>query len=172
MALNFINESLYHLLSDITDNAENILSRINNDVIISLEDSISVNILKEKEKVIKKQKTTINKLTYILDIMQQKLLEKNIQMTELTDIINDKIKLTDILTKQIISLQNNNENETNKTSNPNAFLCNACMEKNKQYIYLPCMHLCYCEDCIQKADKNTCPICRNKNIKIQKIFLD
>ena len=46
------------------------------------------------------------------------------------------------------------------------------MDKNKQYIYTPCMHLCYCEDCIEKADKNTCPICRNKNVKVQKIYLD
>ena len=169
MALNFINESLYHLLSDITDNAENILSRINNDVIISLEDSISVNLLKEREKTIKKQKITINKLTYILDIIQQKLIEKDIKLNELKEIITDKIKLTDILTKQIINLENNNDIDIKP---PDSFLCSACMNKNKQYIYTPCMHLCYCEDCIEKADKNTCPICRNKNVKVQKIYLD
>ncbi len=169
MALNFINESLYHLLSDITDNAENILSRINNDVIISLEDSISVNLLKEKEKTIKKQKITINKLTYILDIIQQKLIEKDIKLNELKEIVTDKIKLTDILTKQIINLENKNDIDNDI---PDTFLCSACMDKNKQYIYTPCMHLCYCEDCIEKADKNTCPICRNKNVKVQKIYLD
>ena len=171
MALNFINESLYHLLSDITDNADNILSRINNDVIISLEDSISVNLLKEREKTIKKQKITINKLTYILDIIQQKLIEKEIKLNELKEIITDKIKLTDILTKQIINLENNNDIDID-IKTPDSFLCSACMDKNKQYIYTPCMHLCYCEDCVEKADKNTCPICRNKNVKVQKIYLD
>jgi hypothetical protein len=167
MSIDIINESLFHLLTEISNNAENMLNNINSDMIISLENSVSINMLKEKDKVIKKQKIALNKLTYILDVMQQKLLDKEIKITDLKDMLDDKIKLTEILTKQIIE-----HNSITDDNTKNEFLCDACMENTKKYLYQPCMHLCYCEKCYDKADKHVCPICRTKNSKLSKIFFN
>ena len=55
----------------------------------------------------------------------------------------------------------------------NNLIYSKIFSQNKNHIYIPCMHLCYCENCIERADKNTCPICRNKkNVKVQKIYLN
>jgi hypothetical protein len=166
MALSIINESLFHLLSDISSNAQNILTNLNSDIIISLEESKVIHIVKEKDKVINKQKNTINKLIYILDVIQNKIIDKDTKINELKEVINDKIKLTEILTKQIIS----KDDTTIIPISSENMLCNACMENTKTYLYQPCMHLCYCENCSEKADKHICPICRTQNAQLTKIY--
>jgi hypothetical protein len=167
MALGMINESLFHLLGELSNNAQNMLSNINSDIIISLEQTKTINLVREKDKVINKQKNTINKLIYILDVLQNKLIEKDNKVNELKEIITDKIKLTEILSKQLLE---NNETANNNDNNSN--LCNACMENNKEYLYQPCMHVCYCEKCYEKADKHICPICRTKNSELTKIYFN
>ena len=169
MALSSINDSLFHLLSELSSNTQGMLANINSDIIISLEETKTINLVKEKDKIINKHKNTINKLIYILDILQNKLIEKDSKITELKHEIADKIKLTEILTKQILETNNNTDNYSMENNN---HLCNACMEKNKEYLYYPCMHLCYCETCSEKVDKTICPICRKKDTLLTKIYFN
>ena len=46
--------------------------------------------------------------------------------------------------------------------------CVICFDKPKQYLCVPCGHLCFCQDC-KNATKD-CPICRQKVVQIIKLF--
>ncbi|ETO29391.1 hypothetical protein RFI_07734 [Reticulomyxa filosa] len=54
-------------------------------------------------------------------------------------------------------------------------LCVVCLDKNRNYIVLPCAHVCLCEQCSQlgeyHSDSAACPICRGKIEKLTKVFL-
>jgi cellular nucleic acid-binding protein len=47
-------------------------------------------------------------------------------------------------------------------------LCIICMDKNKEYIVVPCGHFKYCAECVKKI--NTCSTCRGKIDSYVKVF--
>ncbi|KAL3103533.1 hypothetical protein niasHT_025051 [Heterodera trifolii] len=68
---------------------------------------------------------------------------------------------------QLDNINNSNENEKNGKK------CIICLEGERQFAFDPCGHLCCCEECADKIEKNepepNCPICReiiDKKIRI------
>merc|ERR1712062_21475 len=43
-----------------------------------------------------------------------------------------------------------------------ARLCKICMEKEICFVFIPCGHICTCENCAVNGDLKNCPICREK----------
>ena len=52
-----------------------------------------------------------------------------------------------------------------------ARLCKVCMEDEISYVFLPCGHLCTCENCAVNGNLKDCPLCRVKIEKRNKIFM-
>ena len=52
-------------------------------------------------------------------------------------------------------------------------LCSICLDNKKDHLFMPCRHLCICEDCSKKINikKDKCIICREKIESIIKIYL-
>ena len=50
-------------------------------------------------------------------------------------------------------------------------LCKVCMEAEICFIFLPCMHICTCENCAVNGNLIICPICREKIAKRNKAFM-
>jgi hypothetical protein len=52
-------------------------------------------------------------------------------------------------------------------------VCLICMDEPRTIICLPCMHMCYCESCVDQFDAlqtSDCPRCRGKVDKLSKVF--
>ena len=52
-----------------------------------------------------------------------------------------------------------------------ARLCRVCMEAEICFVFIPCGHICTCENCALNGDLKNCPICRAKITKRMKTFL-
>ena len=52
-----------------------------------------------------------------------------------------------------------------------ARLCKVCMETEICFVFIPCGHICTCENCALNGDLKNCPICRQKITKRMKTFL-
>ena len=52
-----------------------------------------------------------------------------------------------------------------------ARLCKVCMEAEICFVFIPCGHICTCENCALNGDLKNCPICRAKITKRMKTFL-
>ena len=52
-----------------------------------------------------------------------------------------------------------------------ARLCRVCMEAEICFVFIPCGHICTCENCALNGDLKNCPICRAKITKRIKTFL-
>ncbi len=50
--------------------------------------------------------------------------------------------------------------------------CVVCLDKPKDHVVMPCMHMCLCEDCAKDfGAKNNCPMCSKKVRKVMRIFV-
>jgi len=51
--------------------------------------------------------------------------------------------------------------------------CVICLDKPKNHVMMPCMHLCLCADCVQKNAKSSgnCPVCTKKVTSTMKVFV-
>ena len=66
------------------------------------------------------------------------------------------------------------ESENLKVKNQkleDARLCKVCMEAEICFVFLPCWHMCTCENCAVNRDLKKCPICRVKIEQRKKTFL-
>ena len=52
-----------------------------------------------------------------------------------------------------------------------ARLCKVCMEDETCFVFIPCGHICTCENCAVNGDLKYCPICREKIAKRMKTFM-
>ena len=52
-----------------------------------------------------------------------------------------------------------------------ARLCKICMESEICFIFLPCGHICVCENCAVNGSLKNCPICREKITKRMKTYM-
>lgn len=48
--------------------------------------------------------------------------------------------------------------------------CVVCMERVAEFVVMDCMHICFCEPCVDKIKEHTCPKCRRPSKEIRKIF--
>merc|ERR1711974_368216 len=66
------------------------------------------------------------------------------------------------------------ESEKMKVKNQeleDARLCKVCMEAEICFVFIPCGHICTCENCAVNGDLKNCPICREKITKRMKTFM-
>ena len=71
---------------------------------------------------------------------------------------------------QKINKDNNKENDKKDSDDENDTLkCVICLENNKSYLFMPCKHVCCCENCSKNLKE--CPICRNKIESSFKIYI-
>ncbi|RUS87798.1 hypothetical protein EGW08_004463, partial [Elysia chlorotica] len=49
--------------------------------------------------------------------------------------------------------------------------CKVCLVKPSQIVFLPCKHLCCCERCAARLHGKNCPICREKNLGFEKVYV-
>lgn len=50
--------------------------------------------------------------------------------------------------------------------------CVVCLDRPKDHVVMPCMHMCLCEECASDfSEKSNCPICGKKVKKVVKIFV-
>ncbi|XP_014661585.1 PREDICTED: uncharacterized protein LOC106804774 [Priapulus caudatus] len=54
---------------------------------------------------------------------------------------------------------------------PDRFLCVICQDGEKTVLFLPCRHLCVCEECGTKALAQKCPMCREYVHRIIHVYL-
>ena len=52
-----------------------------------------------------------------------------------------------------------------------ARLCKICMEAEICFVFIPCGHICTCENCAVNGDLKNCPIWREKISKRMKTFM-
>ncbi len=52
-----------------------------------------------------------------------------------------------------------------------ARLCKVCMDAEICFVFLPCWHMCTCENCAVNGNLRDCPICRVKIEKRNKTFI-
>lgn len=53
----------------------------------------------------------------------------------------------------------------------NSSYCCICLDERKCIVFLPCNHLCICENCSVNHKVKKCPLCREKVDKNLKVFL-
>ncbi|GFS07462.1 baculoviral IAP repeat-containing protein 2 [Elysia marginata] len=61
-----------------------------------------------------------------------------------------------------------------EVSSPDEFpvaSCKVCLVKPSQIVFLPCKHLCCCEQCAAKLHGKNCPICRERNLGYEKVYV-
>lgn len=70
---------------------------------------------------------------------------------------------------EVRSLEENNKNKEIM----NQFTCVVCLTKQRNHIFMPCMHMCTCEECALKVfiEQKGCPICRTQLQQIAKVFI-
>ncbi len=51
--------------------------------------------------------------------------------------------------------------------------CACDADQKAQFAFLPCMHMCLCDDCQQRWDVKTrpCPMCNQKATELKRVFL-
>ncbi len=52
---------------------------------------------------------------------------------------------------------------------PDAMKCVVCMAKTKAICFVPCQHVCCCDDCAKLQDK--CPMCRGRITQAIRVFI-
>lgn len=64
-----------------------------------------------------------------------------------------------------------NNNNNNVNSNNNKLECCVCMDKQSSIVYLPCGHICCCNECDLKV-QGICPKCRVAIQAKHKVFFN
>jgi serine/threonine protein kinase len=59
--------------------------------------------------------------------------------------------------------------KTNMNLDDEEHVCSICLEKPRNIVIRPCMHLCICEDCQYGLHNNECPLCRGNVSDLLKI---
>lgn len=90
-----------------------------------------------------------------------------------TSIINQQ-RLRKLKNKvNIKRLKTSSAKKTTKNQTMEDMLCCICFDKKKDYLLLPCKHLCCCEKCgegyLEKVGK--CPLCQKEAYQGMKIFV-
>ena len=56
-------------------------------------------------------------------------------------------------------------------TNTNQILCTVCLEKQRDCVLEPCMHVCCCISCLQLITDNKCPVCRTPIDFYMKLYI-
>ncbi|XP_024866997.1 cell growth regulator with RING finger domain protein 1-like [Temnothorax curvispinosus] len=49
---------------------------------------------------------------------------------------------------------------TNSSKSRTSGMCCTCLNATAEYIFIPCGHLCICDDCQKQLEDEKCPLCR------------
>ena len=80
------------------------------------------------------------------------LAEKNAMLVEKNAMLAEKMAMAKVVAKANAEQHAEQQAGGEKT-------CVVCMDKQADYVIVPCGHLCICADCIRQVN-NKCPICR------------
>jgi hypothetical protein len=96
----------------------------------------------------------------------EKLAEETKKATELREKLAEE-------TREATELREKLAEEMGKKKEVDAdYECIACRNDIKKYIYLPCKHLCYCENCAKHAHPSKCPMCNKSGAAtLTKIYI-
>lgn len=111
------------------------------------------------------QNENLNSINYFknkLNVLKRKPLNYKKNLSNLSDNNENKkeFEITEILLAEL-------DKERDKQ------LCVVCQERPRNFIILPCNHLCICEECYLHISRETkcCPLCRHKIFKSMKVYL-
>ena len=54
----------------------------------------------------------------------------------------------------------------------NDAVCAVCMERTLSVAFVPCGHLCLCEECSARCQWKRCPVCRHQDVTLVRIYVD
>ena len=72
-------------------------------------------------------------------------------------------QLLNDFTESIENILNNSSNSSGGRPTracANQITCTVCLEKQRDCVLEPCMHVCCCISCLQLINDNKCPVCR------------
>lgn len=84
---------------------------------------------------------------------------------------------TRIMPFSLIHKRNKTQTATSNTSpvdTNNNFQCSICLERTIRCIFIPCKHMCTCNQCaeeIRQRNNSVCPICRQIFREVWDVFL-
>ena len=106
------------------------------------------------------EKIPLEVLTYFENIEQE---NKKIK-TEYIPTVEKLMQKFEVRNKEFEKLEIKNKELEEKN------LCKVCMDAEISFVFLPCWHMCTCENCAVNGNLKDCPICRVKIEKRNKIF--
>lgn len=129
--------------------------------------------------VISSLQTQINNLNYLINsLIKEKhdnhnYINKLIQQLKYLNSEKEKLKTNyeefiNKLTDENKRIHHNLEKITDTKNVDDLFICNICMSRTKDYIFLPCAHFVCCSVCVVPIVD--CPICRTKINEAVKIY--
>ena len=129
--------------------------------------ALKENLEQSQFKESKKQKQEINQqFTQLKEDFGKQL--KSVQTT-----IGNLTKQQGLLFNLVLDLKHSNANseqaqKQSEISDSNQE-CRICLDKPSCFAFVPCGHICACEDCVKKLPKD-CPICRNEITGTLKVY--
>ena len=88
---------------------------------------------------------------------------KNICIAELKEQITEQSAIIGKLCRQC-----NNSDNNNNVIISDKYKCISCYDNIKSILFIPCLHMLYCENCVD--DSPVCPICRESITSKKNIF--
>jgi len=113
------------------------------------------------------------------EILEQKLLNSNLQITKLNEKLEEQQKLSlteklnnlSILDLEEVNLQTQELILKKKRDQRESRLCVVCIDKERTNVVTPCGHFCLCECCVVKLPPPIkCPVCRGDARDIFRVF--
>ena len=75
--------------------------------------------------------------------------------------------------KETVSVYSHTETTFTLNTEASSEPCALCGEGERTHIATPCMHYCFCEDCVvtlQERRVNVCPVCSASRVSFTKVF--
>jgi hypothetical protein len=79
-----------------------------------------------------------------------------------------------IVNKQSMEIKREEDLIKNNEEMKNLTLCRMCEENNRNVIFEPCLHLLYCNSCVEEITSNenlVCPVCESLIVSLTTIVL-
>ncbi|XP_055877363.1 death-associated inhibitor of apoptosis 2-like isoform X1 [Biomphalaria glabrata] len=67
--------------------------------------------------------------------------------------------------------ENSSEPDTSSSEEFPVASCKVCLVQPSQIVFLPCKHLCCCDTCASRLMGQNCPICRERNMGFEKVYV-
>ncbi|KAH9520251.1 hypothetical protein Btru_060369 [Bulinus truncatus] len=67
--------------------------------------------------------------------------------------------------------ENSSESDSSSSEEFPVASCKVCLIQPSQIVFLPCKHLCCCDTCASRLIGQNCPICRERNLGFEKVYV-